>query len=1011
MTARASFVADVARVLVAYALLLAIENTVVGFGWSAHFVGPWEMAAARLYLTPIAFAAALPAALLSVLVARAFTAGRIRDLATAGALFGGLVAFGTSTGRHFANVGLRAGFVLFVGAGAGAVGWQLARRVPKDRPRTLALAGLVVGAVTWTADVFVLPRLYPAFHLALFALTLGAWALTALVLPRWNVLTGIAAVAVLAAALWSPRGARAVQGEDNLRRILVEHAPLLGRAVLVASKLAPPAPLDDVAVETTLASLKTTTTGRSLDWSGKDIVVVTIDALRADHLSSYGYGRTTSPNIDRLAARGARFERAYCPTPHTSYSVTSMMTGRYMRPLLSMGAGEDADTWATYMRRYGYRTGAFYPPAVFFIDEHRFRKFQREDLGFEYKKEEFAAPALRKRQIADYLTTAPKDKPLFLWVHLFEPHEPYVAHPEHPFRGNPTFDAYDSEIATADALVGDVVELVEASRGKGGVFIVSADHGEEHGDHGGNFHGTTVYEEQVRVPLVVVGPGISPHVVTTPVQTIDLLPTTLGALDVPTQPRIRGRDIGALASGKAVDPEGLAFAETDDYTLVARGSDRLVCERKIGSCTLFDIATDPEEKRPIVDRPARTKELRTLTAALERENGKVEASNLPDALRRGLQGDRDAAEDVAPLLDDANVEIRRTAGRCAFRIRAPSMRPQLERAFARDEDDRVRRWSALALARLAAEDADGGATPIPAAAGASSAEALVLATLRDDAPELRRAAALVLAERGDPRGEGELVARWGAAFVPGAPEPGEIDEARELLAAFRALKARAAVPVLTRSLEDVRLRPKVAEVLGDIGDPRAKAALLEALTNERYVHVRPIEIAALVKLGARDELLPPLTHLAGLPEPMAEAIDVVDQLDLLRPPTGQSWKRPTGGDLRVKLRPGVPYRVIVLATGDGEPLTGDVLGQTFAPVTPDAHHRYILEIGAFDAKDGKPTVEGTIDVRLQLPPAANPWDANPWEKTPDGGSSFTVGIRAIWVVPRVVPETADGGRL
>src|SRR5690606_37504706 len=100
---------------------------------------------------------------------------------------------------------------------------------------------------------------------------------------------------------------------------------------------------------------------------------------------------------------------------------------------------------------------------------------------------------------------------------------------------------------------------------------------------------------------------------------------------------------------------------TDDYTLVARGTDRLVCARKIGSCTLFDVSRDPGQKHAIANRPERVTELQKLTAAIERETGKVEATGLPDALRRGLQGDVDAAEDVAALLDDARVDIRRLA--------------------------------------------------------------------------------------------------------------------------------------------------------------------------------------------------------------------------------------------------------------------------------------------------------------------------------------------------------------
>jgi arylsulfatase A-like enzyme len=734
------FVADVGGVMAMWIVMFALENIVVGVGFQAQFAGSWEMAHARYYLTPIAIAAALPLALLAVAVGRLVAARNERAVAALAALIGATVAVLVSTGRHLESNLVRVPFVALVSFAAGAGAIFLVRRAPLDRPRILAGLGLVVAVLAWVADVTVLPRLYPAFHALLLGIALAGWATTFLLVrgdrgsrPFWFLALGIAVFAVA----WTPRAARAVTGDDNLRRVLVEHAPVLGRAVLLASRIAPPPAMADDASEasTTSAVVHPKAAARSLDWTGRDIVVVTIDALRADHVSSYGYGRATTPNIDRLAARGVRFDHAYCPTPHTSYSVTSMMTGKYMRPLLTMGVGDDSETWAGYLRRYGFRTAAFYPPAVFFIDEHRFRRMKAEGLGFEYRKEEFAAPDLHRKQIADYVANAPHDKPLFLWVHLFEPHEPYVKHPEHTFgSGEETVDAYDSEVATADAEVGNIVDVVEKRR-PGAVIVVSADHGEEFGDHGGRYHGTTVYEEQVRVPLVVVGPGIAPGVVNAPVQTIDLLPTTLAALDVPLPARVRGRDLGALLAGASrggasaasapnAAEEGLAYAETDDYTLVARGDERLVCVRKIASCTLFDVRLDPLEMKPIGDRPARVQELRKLTAAIERENGKLETNALPEALRRGLQGDRDAAEDVAALFDDARVDIRREAARCAFGLRAPGMAPALRRAVVKDEDDVVRTWSGLALVRLGATgDGDGDGD---AGAGAGIDAAAVL---------------------------------------------------------------------------------------------------------------------------------------------------------------------------------------------------------------------------------------------------------------------------------------------
>jgi HEAT repeat protein len=929
--------ADVGGVVATWVALIALENAVVGVVWREQFAGSWEMAHARYYVAPIAVACALPAAVVAVLIARLIAARQAHLVAAVGAVGAMALGVGISSGRHMASLAVRAPFVAALGIGAAIVTRGLVRRAPLERPRRLAALGVAVAGAAWFADATVLPRLYPAFHDALLVLTLAGWASLLLLLRRERAFRYVS-FASLGLALFSvlstPRSARAVAFDDNLRRVLVEHAPVLGRAVRVASRIARPPPLEDDVTDAsaTAAVVRPNAAARALDWSGRDIVVVTIDALRADHVSSYGYGRATTPNIDRLAARGARFERAYCPTPHTSYSVTSMMTGKYMRPLLGMGATDDSDTWADYLRRYGFRTAAFYPPAVFFIDEHRFRHMKAEGLGFEYRKEEFAAPELRRAQIAEYVTNAPRDTPLFLWVHLFEPHEPYVKHAEHSFGGDGSVDAYDSEVGTADAVVGEIVDLVEKRR-PGAVFVVSADHGEEFGDHGGRYHGTTVYEEQVRVPLVVVAPGVAPSVVKIPVQTIDLLPTALAALDVPRPARVRGRDLGSVLAGKAPPPpeeQGLAFAETDDYTLVARGDERLVCVRKIASCTLFDVSIDPRQTRPIVDRPARVQELRRLTAAIERENGTLEANALPEALRRGLQGDRDAAEGVATLFDDARVDLRREAARCAFRLRAPAMKPQLERALAKDEDQEVKRWSALALVRLRAEEgaADAG-TGAGAHAGAGAGKdphtadpslRTAVALLTDPSRKFRLAAALALAEQGDGRGEVELVARWDSAFVPGAKEPGELEEARELLAALARLRARSATASLARSLDDVRLRPYVADALGEIGDPRAIAPLLATLTTERYVDVRPREARALARLKARDGLLAPLRRFAGVPEPMLEGVEIARELGLLGPAEG-GWARgeasaPKALDVHVSVDGTGPARLVALGSAD-----------------------------------------------------------------------------------------------
>jgi HEAT repeat protein len=866
-----AFFVDAAAVLGAWAGALLAENTALGFLWRDQFSGIWEIGLARHVVVPMAVVGLAPASFMVAAGWRVATeAARIRAngakgsraavraLALVFAAAAGIVAFAISNGRHFASPVARVPFVALAVAAGALFGSRVVPGVAAmvRRPAALGLIGVAVAVVSWLADDYVLPRLDPAFHATLFVTTLLGASLVALA-GRADVLSpgrlaDTAAVMMAATVVYCAstigRAADVLARAANLRIVLVEHAPLLGAVVAVSTRVRPGE--TEAAAAASAPSAGPGEIARALDWTGRDWLLLTVDALRADHVSAYGYTRPTTPNIDAIARRGALFEAAYCPTPHTSYSVTSMMTGKYLRPLLALGMGQDSETWAQYLRQYGWRTAAFYPPAVFYIDENRFALFEEERLGFEYAKVEFADPALRERQVAEYLASAPADRPLFLWVHFFEPHEPYVMHPAYPFSGGPSrdVDAYDSEVATADDGVGRIVRLVRASR-PGAVVVVTADHGEEFGDHGGRYHGTTVYEEQVRVPLVVEGQGVAPGArIATVVQTIDLLPTALSALGIPRPARLRGRDLGPVLAGEHGVDDGFAFAETDDYALAASGADRLVCQRRAAACALYDAREDPFEHHDIApSESARAAALHGRLRATERDHGRFESAGgpaWPEALRRGLQGERDAALDVASLLDDADSNIRRKAAEVSFTLHADVAAPAVKRAYERDEDDEVRRWSALALVRMG--------EPVP-----PLAESL----LRDTHRDFRRAAALALTERADPRGCDELATWWTEVAPDGVRdasdrEPSQISvdlwHAKEMLAATTAAHCGAAVPSLLRALADVRARPYVADTLGALGDDRARSPLVAMLAQEPYVTTRPHEARALLALGARD---------------------------------------------------------------------------------------------------------------------------------------------------------------
>ncbi|HEV8247683.1 MAG TPA: sulfatase, partial [Polyangiaceae bacterium] len=545
---------------------------------------------------------------------------------------------------------------------------------------------------------FLLVRLYPAFH---FGLSVAALLAAPVLAAPWLVIQddgrGWPYRAVLGAALAlaavAPLAARRLSYFDNFRSLLLETAPLLGGAVELSAVLAPAHGFDEESCAGEPNCGQITLSGdaaRSLDLGGRDLLLITIDALRADHVGFYGYSRPTTPHIDALARQGVVFDHAYAATPHTSYSVTSLMTGKYMRPLLLQNTGQDSDTLAGLLRTYGYRTAAFYPPAVFFIDQPRFEAFEKSFLNFEYRWVEFAEGKKRFDQVKGYLDQAPRDKPLLVWVHLFGPHEPYEAHPEYPF-GERDIDRYDAEIAASDQTAGAIVEAFRAARPRA-VVIVSADHGEEFAEHGGRYHGSAVYEEQVRVPLVFLVPGLStPHRVHEPVQTIDLLPTLLSALSIPRPPRLRGRDLGGLISGRAAAGDGLAYAETDEQALLAQGDLRLVCARRVGSCQLFDIGSDPGEHKDLAaERPRELESLRGRLRELSASHGRYEATGLraegkgwPGAILRALAGDGDAAEELASLLDDADLAIRRKAAELLFELRRPEAAAALRLALGR----------------------------------------------------------------------------------------------------------------------------------------------------------------------------------------------------------------------------------------------------------------------------------------------------------------------------------------
>ena len=709
---------------------------------------------------------------------------------------------------------------------------RLAERFPRALGVGLALAG--VGAAA--ANRWVLPRLYGWFHVTLSVLTAVMFVLA--VRPR---VRG-ARRPLLAAAFLAAAGCAGALHELRTSQVMryVAHertavAALVLRGVPLSWQTRASAPAEHQTAEAVLPPLPV-----GPRRSDADVLLITIDALRADHVGANGYKRATTPNIDTLAAGATRFTHAYAQAPHTSFSVASMLTGKYFATMARLAPGERHEPLPAVLRLFGWRTAAFYPPAVFFIDSQKLKAYADTNFDFEYVKFEYIDANRRVDQVLAYYDEV-KAHRAFVWIHFFEPHEPYERHEGFSFGGS-DIDRYDSEIAYTDAAVGRLIAAAR-KRNPNTVIIVAADHGEEFDEHGGRYHGSTLYDEQLRVPLIISIPGIAPHVVDGPVELLDIAPTLLNLLDIPVPVRMRGTDLGPWLAVPPAPSSRLppAFAEVEDKRTIVAGTDKLLCDLHWDSCAYYDLATDPREQHNLAE--ARSDRAAALRAMLDHWlDGHVRfeplaakgASNPkggppPRAIERGRLGEAQAAPELAALMtSDAPAWQRHEAAQLLVALPA---RPETAAALTRaagDSDREVADWAAVGAARLG----DKAARP--------RVQAIVVDAAAD--PSLRVRAALALATAGD---------ATGVPVLGGALDhcEGDVLLCRAIIVSLGKLRDRRAVPVLIAHLSEVQNRREMVEALGQIGDPAAADALLERLRADEYVPVRIAAARALAKLG------------------------------------------------------------------------------------------------------------------------------------------------------------------
>jgi arylsulfatase A-like enzyme len=427
---------------------------------------------------------------------------------------------------------------------------------------------------------------------------------------------------------------------------------------------------------------------------GCNLVLVVLDAARADHMSLYGYGRPTTPNIDRFAREALVFDHAYVEASYTIPSVASLLTGlppdTHRVVTVKTPLAPEAVTMAELLAGRSYRTAAFCENPLLTAEQGFSQGFETfQTLG----------RAIRTGGVQDYdvsdaradvaaavaWATAGGTAPFLLYVHLLRPHAPYRPLPEHvgrfsrPYAGAVTgasrdliafqfggrepsdediarlIDRYDENLLSADALFEDVrTGLADAGLLDSTILVLLADHGEELHDHGKFLHGVQVYDESIHVPVVIRLPpslGVEPRRIAAPVQLVDVAHMLVRALVGAVPWSGPGRDLLDLREVPARTAAVPIVSQTMPgfATRAVREGDLKLIE--IGGSTggagrrhlLFDLARDPGEHVDLADERPRdverlTSDLRSIEArrrshALKARPRRAAPPEVGDALR------------------------------------------------------------------------------------------------------------------------------------------------------------------------------------------------------------------------------------------------------------------------------------------------------------------------------------------------------------------------------------------
>ncbi len=467
-------------------------------------------------------------------------------------------------------------------------------------------------ALLYVIDRDYYARLYNTVHLGLATLAFGAACALLLSLASGLDTTSMRfprRIALVLAALWLVTASASLalyRSNEDVKAFLYNRTtwtkriyPLLARGIPIFA----PRPFPVGAASPRAASVAAE--ALSPDMKGANVILITMDAVRADHLGVYGSARTTTPSLDRFGRKSVVFRRAYAQGANTFPSFSSLMTGRlpsevkWEHPFEPPLPGVNL-TLAEILDGAGYDTAAVTPHPYFDDRWGLPQGFEQHDNSPAiYNHDNRGVVSARVERKSEAMLAGLRS-PFFFWAHFYDPHAHYMPRPVNRF-GDRDVDLYDGELADTDAQIGRLLRWIHAHVQGPVIIVICADHGEEFGEHGGQYHGTTLYEETIHVPLLIRVPGVRPRLVQKPVSLVDVLPTLLDLLRIREPEGLAGRSLGPVFAGRPPpDPDRPVLSEATQLAwkrMAMRGQWKLVRDDAHDTWELYDLARDPRELR------------------------------------------------------------------------------------------------------------------------------------------------------------------------------------------------------------------------------------------------------------------------------------------------------------------------------------------------------------------------------------------------------------------------------